>query len=108
VLNNPAKLSSRLDSLAGLFNNRDIRSFHCERQPPLHLIPSSQHSLLPLPIDAAAANTSNNHVPLAPSEIQKTFLESGINKVAFIRHGNTATASNDFERALTELGRSQS
>lgn len=85
-----------------------IRSFHCERQPPLHLIPSSQHSLLPLPIDAAAANTSNNHVPLAPSEIQKTFLESGINKVAFIRHGNTAPASNDFERALTELGRSQS
>ncbi|KAL7439207.1 hypothetical protein ACHAXM_006621 [Skeletonema potamos] len=56
---------------------------------------------------SAAANTSN-YVPLAPTEIQKTFLESGINKVAFIRHGNTAPASNDFERTLTDLGRSQS
>jgi cyanate lyase len=85
-----------------------VRSLHCERGgcQPLRLLPSSQHPLLPLPIEVA--DTSNSHVPLAPSEIQATFLESGITKVAFIRHGNTAPASNDFERTLTELGRSQS
>ncbi|KAK1739084.1 hypothetical protein QTG54_010400 [Skeletonema marinoi] len=83
-----------------------MRSLHCERGQPLHLLPSSQHPLLPLPIDTVADTSS--HVPLAPSEIQKTFLESGITKIAFIRHGNTSPASNDFERTLTELGRSQS
>lgn len=85
-----------------------VRSLHCERGgcQPLRLLPSSQHPLLPLPIEVA--DTSSSHVPLAPSEIQASFLESGITKVAFIRHGNTAPASNDFERTLTELGRKQS
>lgn len=78
-----------------------IRQLHHERQP-LHLFPSCQHPLLPLPCDATADDQ------LAPSAIQKTFLESGITKVAFIRHGNTAPASKDFERTLTELGRTQS
>ncbi len=82
-----------------------MRSLHCERGQPLLLLPSTQHPLLPLPIDVA---DTSNHVPLAPSEIQRTFLESGITKVAFIRHGNTAPSSNDFERTLTDLGRSQS
>ncbi|KAL7494489.1 hypothetical protein ACHAWT_005380 [Skeletonema menzelii] len=86
-----------------------MRSLHCERGgcQSLRLLPSSQHPLLPLPSDAVA-DTSSSHGPLAPSEIQTTFLESGITKVAFIRHGNTAPASIDFERKLTELGRSQS
>lgn len=84
-----------------------IRSLHCERGQPLRALPSSQHPLLPLPIDAVA-DTSTNHVTLPPSEIQTTFLESGISKVAFIRHGNTAPAPIDFERTLTDLGRSQS
>lgn len=85
-----------------------MRSLHCERVQLLSVLPSSLHPLLPLPIDAIADTSKNNHTPLAPSEIQTTFLESGISKVAFIRHGNTAPAPIDFERTLTDLGRAQS
>ena len=84
-----------------------MRSLHCEHhRQPLSLLPANQHPLLPLPIDAATQVTSiDDH--LTPPQIRNTFLESGITKVAFIRHGNTSPASVDFERTLTEVGRTQ-
>ena len=66
------------------------------------LRPSLQHPLLLLPLPSLEANTKS------ASDIQYAFAKSNINRVAFIRHGNTAPADVDFERTLTELGRSQS
>ena len=82
---------------------------HQRHSLSLVLRPSQQHPLLPLPDPPTTADdddaiTTNK----SASDIQKTFLKSNINKVAFIRHGNTASASVDFDRTLTELGRSQS
>lgn len=86
-----------------------IRSFHCAHRQPLSLFPANQHPLLPLPIDDDAATqvTSIDVLLTPPFEVRNTFLESGITKVAFIRHGNTSPASIDFERTLTEVGRTQ-
>lgn len=80
-----------------------MRSLHCEhRRQPLSLLPANQHPLLPLPTQVTSI-----HDHLTPPQIRNTFLESGITKVAFIRHGNTSPASVDFERTLTEVGRTQ-
>jgi hypothetical protein len=84
-----------------------MRSLHCDHRQPLSLLPANQHPLLPLPIDAATQVTSIDDHLTPPFEIRSTFLESGITKVAFIRHGNTSPASVDFERTLTEVGRTQ-
>ena len=76
----------------------------------LSLRPAGQHSLLPLPgpppLSGDAVNDTTT-TSVSASEIRDGFLKSGINKVAFIRHGNTASATVDFDRELTELGRSQ-
>lgn len=74
------------------------------------LCPSHQHLLLPLPcpstIDAEHGATITKK--LSPGNIQNALLGSNINKIAFIRHGNTSSAAVDFDRALTDLGRTQS
>jgi hypothetical protein len=80
-----------------------MRSLHRDHRQPLSLLPANQHPLLPLPTQVTSID-----VPLTPPfEVRNTFLESGITKVAFIRHGNTSPASVDFERTLTEVGRTQ-
>lgn len=78
-------------------------SFDHQRRSLFMLRPSHQHPLLPLPADDADDTTVS-----PPLDIKNAFLKANINKVAFIRHGNTGPSTVDFDRRLTELGRSQS
>ncbi|KAL9178352.1 hypothetical protein ACHAXT_001780 [Thalassiosira profunda] len=66
--------------------------------------PSLQHPLLPLP----DRTSESDAIKLSAADIQHAFRERSIDRVAFIRHGNTAPAPKDIDRELTELGRAQS
>jgi len=81
----------------------DVAAAFSFRRRSSSLRPSSQHPLLPLPDppDYDGDMTS-------PWDVRGAFLESNVGRVAFVRHGNTAPADADFDRALTDLGRSQS
>jgi len=74
------------------------------------LRPSQQHPLLPMPNAATtiAGDVNTENIVISIADIQNTFRDANIDKVAFIRHGNTAPSAVNYERRLTDLGRSQS
>ncbi|KAL7536792.1 hypothetical protein ACHAWF_005562 [Thalassiosira exigua] len=71
------------------------------------LHPSGQHPLLPLPPRDGDRGATSADGAASPHDVRRACLSAGIDKVAFLRHGNTGKAADDFDRILTELGRSQ-
>lgn len=68
--------------------------------------PAEQHRLLPLPTPNTPAGAEEAIV--SASEIRDAFANCNIDRVAFVRHGNTGKADVDYDRTLTDLGRAQS